>query len=146
MMDISELQWVAIAAMAGTTGVIISFIFNYVAQREAKNAQFANLITNFTIENTRLIQRETNLKTVLECYIHLTTYLDLLQAIAFLALDKKIPHEVSSFFNGYFGYGLLMLEFHEKYFPKLKKEIKSRWPSMLKWCAQEKDIQKDEEI
>ena len=97
---------VVIAAIASAAGLI----FSYKENRRAQNERQLNLVQGFSGQLTILKDKERSLKTKKDCVTYALNFVDLLDQIAYLQEEEKIPKQISKYFENEFSYGLTMID------------------------------------
>ena len=91
MGGIEGLEGPIIIALVSVGGIIITLLFNIKAQNAVSRGQFATLLNDLIREHSGFLEKEPILKNVYECSMHALSYFDLLDRIAYLCINKKIP-------------------------------------------------------
>jgi len=123
-----------IIAIVSAFGVIGALIFNVHNLRRDIMLRNATMITEFNKELGKMFKEETSLVSKEQCENYIMRYLDALRRVYFLYKHKKIPKEMTGFFNAYFSYGKELVNCYTKVEPN--DEFDKYFNEMIKeWLA-----------
>ena len=108
------MEIIDIIAIVSAFGVIGAIIFNVHNLKRDIMLRNATLITEFNKELGKMFQEETSLESEEQCENYIMRYLDALRRIYFLKEHKKIPKEMTGFFDNYFSYGKELVKCYTK--------------------------------
>jgi hypothetical protein len=103
-----------------------------------------DIITNYGKQLTRLVDKERNLKTKLDCTVYVEQYLDTLEQIAYLFNSKALAADIPTYFENNFSYGLTMLTWYREKLGTTEDESGERWSDFLKYTDEWEKVGPDE--
>ncbi|WP_232202956.1 MULTISPECIES: hypothetical protein [Nitrosopumilus] len=125
----------AIIAIISVGAIIVTLFLNIKAQNSVSRGQFATLLNSLSQEHSKLLEQEDNLKSIESCFNYSFAYIDLLNRIAYLCSDRKIPSEIGNYFERFFEYvQLMMIWYDDTVSWDQKTPAKKRWNYIVEWC------------
>jgi hypothetical protein len=113
-LSIVEEHWIGIgvivAAVATGAGIIISLL----DRRKEREKRTQEIIQTYDEELRDITEQEKNLNTKLECSLYVERYLDTVEKIATLSLQKNFQGSVSDFFENNFSYAIELWRWYLK--------------------------------
>jgi hypothetical protein len=88
----------------------IGLFFTAMETRESRKEKNLSMVGSFTAQLSSLKDKERNLNTQKDCEIYALNFVDLMDQIAYLRIEKTIPDLVTKFFENDFAYALTMIE------------------------------------
>jgi hypothetical protein len=144
---IEEVPWIAlIVAIISAAGVVGGLLLNWKSLRMQNKSlimqndtMMTELLTSLAHDMSKEIEKESKLRTRLECILYVITYLDNLSRIAILFERKHLTNDMKDYFAAYFSYGLTLESFYKVIAPQRYEQIREkRWGRIHEWCKHEK--------
>ncbi|KAF6247392.1 hypothetical protein C6990_02690 [Nitrosopumilus sp. b3] len=113
--------------------------YNYLPPEEGINPdKVLEIMREYSVQLTELSDKETKLKTQIDCSVYVEQYLDILEQIAYLFNNKALTTDVPTYFENNFAYGLTLKSWYDyKVFGAEGQE--NRWSEFLKYCENFED-------
>jgi len=112
------------------------------SQNLSTKSQFSTLLKDYTHELTTMLEKEGDLQTQEDCVLYAISYCDTLDSLAFMSLNEKIPLDIARFFNNYYGYAGLVMDWYNEKGRGKGKSSEERWGNIVQWMKTE-SIEKD---
>jgi len=130
-----EIRWLFLGVIATAGGIAVSIVFSAWENRREDQTRFLQLVKDYSKELKELTNEERTLKTQLDCETYAINYLDLMDQIAYLYNQKKIPKKVGHYFDNYFAYALTILEWVNKHKIRTLQDPKKEdeWSDLVEW-------------
>jgi len=113
----------------------ITLFVTWRATKENTKATYAQLLRSFHEDLTKQLDKNAVLHTTEDCERYANDFLNILDAIAFLAINGKIPTEIGKYLRRFFGYGMVIIEWYDKMIGEdFKKIAQQNWPNTFEFC------------
>ncbi len=132
-----DVGWIAIGISVITTIFLIwnfklnkdALDSNKEALKENNNMRYAQLMREYDEDFKRILITTVKLESADHCIRFATDYINLLDRLAVLDLDNKIPNDIAIYFKNYFGYGITIIELFKKH------DITIHSSKFFDWCT-----------
>jgi len=112
--DFPSSDYLAIGiAVATAIGLIVGLGFNAKRLSQETSTRNLQIVRDFFLDFIEQDRLEPKIKSKTDCVTYVTGYLDLLDAIAFLNLKRKISPQLIQVFHGHFSYGIRLLDWYK---------------------------------
>lgn len=113
----------------------ITLAITWKTTKENTKASYSQLLRSFHEDLTKRLEKNAVLKTTEDCERYANDYLNNLDVIAYLTLNKKIPVEIGTYLHRFFGYGLNIIEWYDKMIGEdFQRIAKNNWPNNFEFC------------
>ena len=110
-----EIPWIAAGTIFAGVSILVSAYFSIRAVINTNSTRIMEMHQRFNQQVSDQLEKESNLKTQLDCDLYARTYLNVVDGIAFLYKQRTIPESFVDYFENYFSYGLTILEWMGKH-------------------------------
>ena len=131
-----DLSIVAIM-VSSATAIILAFmvLITWKNIRENTNATYSQLLRGFQEDLTTRLNKNSILKTTEDCERYANDYLNTVDEIAFLAINRKIPQGIARYLRRFFAYGLNIIDWYNGMVGEdFLKTAKTNWPNYFLYC------------
>jgi len=113
----------------------ITLAITWKSTKENTKATYAELLRSFHEDLTHRLDKNAVLRTTEDCERYANDYLNLLDEIAYLALNDKIPHDIAVYLRRFFAYGLVIIDWYDKMIGEdFQKIARQDWPNHFEFC------------
>ena len=124
-----------IVSSATTTVLAFLFIITWKSMRENTKMIYSQLLRGFHEDLTIRLDKNSILKTTEDCQRYANDYLNTVDQIAFLDLNKKIPQGIATYLGRFFSYGLNIIDWYNGMIGEdFLKTAKKNWPNYFRYC------------
>jgi hypothetical protein len=117
---------------------IITLLITWKNVRENTKVSYSQLLRSFHEDLTNRLDKNSILKTTEDCHRYANDYLNTIDQIAFLAIQKKIPIGIASYLNRFFAYGLTIVDWYDHMIGEdFKRIAKKNWPNYFLYCQKQ---------
>jgi hypothetical protein len=114
---------------------VITLILTWRNLRETTKVSYSQLVRGFHEDLTNRLDKNSILKTTEDCHRYANDYLNTVDEIAFLAIQKKIPVGIAQYLNRFFAYGLTIIDWYDHMIGEdFKRTAKKNWPYYFTYC------------
>jgi len=135
-MSEASIQILYVFEFVTAIGVIYAILRGVRSDTKSRNQDFAKMLGDYDKELFLVLDREKELETgkpkLASCERIATDYLNILDRIAFLRKLKKIDDDMIFYFDNYFAYGKLFIEWKFNVL-KHKEKTKKRFENHVWW-------------
>lgn len=131
-----DLSIVAILVSSATAIVLASMVLiTWKNIRENTKTTYSQLLRGFHEDLTTRLNKNSVLKTTEDCERYANDYLNTVDEIAFLDLNKKIPRDIAKYLQRFFAYGLNIVNWYNDMVGEdFLKVAKKNWPNYFLYC------------
>ncbi|MDX1441971.1 MAG: hypothetical protein R3237_05895 [Nitrosopumilaceae archaeon] len=113
----------------------ITLIITWKSIKENTRATHSQLLRAFHEDLTNRLNKNTVLKTTEDCQRYANDFLNTVDEIAYLELNKKIPSHIATYLKRFFAYGLVIIDwYNEMVGEDFRKTAKRNWPNYIQYC------------
>ena len=113
----------------------ITLILTWKSIKENTKATHSQLLRGFHEDLTNRLNKNSVLKTTEDCMRYANDYLNTIDEIAYLEIQKKIPHFVADYLKRFFAYGMIIIDWYNEMVGEDFREIARRnWPNYFTYC------------
>lgn len=114
---------------------VITLLITWKNVRENTKVTYSQLLRGFHEDLTNRLDKNSILKTTEDCHRYANDYLNTIDQIAFLAIQKKIPIGIANYLNRFFAYGLTVIDWYDHMIGEdFKRIAKNNWPNYFLYC------------
>ena len=114
----------------------ITLIITWKNIKENTKATHAQLLRGFHEDLTNRLNKNSVLKTTEDCMRYANDYLNTVDEIAYLDINRKVPHFVVNYLKRFFAYGLRIIDWYNEMVGEDFREIAKRnWPNYFTYCS-----------
>jgi len=118
---------------------IITLLITWKNVRENTKVSYSQLLRGFHEDLTNRLDKNSILKTTEDCHRYANDYLNTIDQIAFLAIQKKIPLGIAVYLNRFFAYGLIIIDWYDHMIGEdFKRIARQNWPNYFAYCEKHK--------
>jgi len=113
----------------------ITLILTWKSIKENTKATHSQLLRGFHEDLTNRLNKNSVLKTTEDCMRYANDYLNTIDEIAYLEIQKKIPHFVADYLKRFFAYGMIIIDWYNEMVGEDFREIaRKNWPNYFTYC------------
>jgi len=113
----------------------ITLILTWKSIKENTKATHSQLLRGFHEDLTNRLNKNSVLKTTEDCMRYANDYLNTIDEIAYLEIQKKIPHFVADYLKRFFAYGMIIIDWYNEMVGEDFREIaRKNWPNYFTFC------------
>ena len=123
--------------VSATTAIILAFmvLITWKNIRENTKATYSQLLSGFHEDLTTRLNKNSVLKTTEDCERYANDFLNTVDEIAFLEINKKIPQDIAGYLRRFFAYGLNIIDWYNDMVGEDFLEVaKKNWPNYFLYC------------
>lgn len=127
--------------VSSVTATILAFmvLITWKNIRDNTKATYAQLLRGFHEDLTSRLDKNSVLKTTEDCERYANDFLNTVDAIAFLDINKKIPQDIAKYLRRFFAYGLNIIDWYNGMVGEdFLKTAKNNWPNYFLYCEKHK--------
>ncbi len=131
-----DLAFLAIL-VSSATATILAFmvLITWKNIKENTKATYAQLLRRFHEDLTTRLNKNSVLKTPEDCERYANDYLNTVDEIAFLDINKKIPQDIAKYLSRFFAYGLNIIDWYNGMVGEdFLETAKKNWPNYFLYC------------
>lgn len=114
---------------------IITLLITWKNVRENTKVTYSQLLRGFHEDLTNRLDKNSILKTTEDCHRYANDYLNTIDQIAFLAIERKIPLGISNYLSRFFAYGLTIIDWYDHMIGEdFKRIAQKNWPNYFLYC------------
>lgn len=114
---------------------VITLSITWKNVRENTKATYSQLLRGFHEDLTKRLDKNSILKTTEDCQRYANDYLNTIDQIAFLDINKKIPTGIATYLNRFFAYGLTIIDWYDKMVGEdFNQTARKNWPNYFLYC------------
>jgi len=113
----------------------ITLILTWKSIKENTKATHSQLLRGFHEDLTNRLNKNSVLKTTEDCMRYANDYLNTIDEIAYLEIQKKIPPFVADYLKRFFAYGMIIIDWYNEMVGEDFREIaRKNWPNYFTFC------------
>ena len=113
----------------------ITLILTWKSIKENTKATHSQLLRGFHEDLTNRLNKNSVLKTTEDCMRYANDYLNTIDEIAYLEIQKKIPAFVADYLKRFFAYGMIIIDWYNEMVGEDFREIaRKNWPNYFTYC------------
>ncbi|HJJ23209.1 MAG TPA: hypothetical protein OQH54_05805 [Nitrosopumilus sp.] len=113
----------------------ITLIITWKNIKENTRATHSQLLRSFHEDLINRLNKNIVLKTTEDCQRYANDYLNTVDEIAYLELNRKIPSHIATYLKRFFAYGLMIIDwYNEMVGEDFRETTKKNWPNYLQYC------------
>ena len=114
---------------------IITLLITWRNVRENTKVTYSQLLRGFHEDLTNRLDKNSVLKTTEDCHRYANDYLNTIDQIAFLAIEKKIPMGIAKYLSRFFAYGMTIIDWYDHMIGEDFNWIaRKNWPNYFLYC------------
>lgn len=114
---------------------IITLLITWRNVRENTKVTYSQLLRGFHEDLTNRLDKNSVLKTTEDCHRYANDYLNTIDQIAFLAIERKIPLGIAKYLSRFFAYGLTIIDWYDHMIGEDFNWIaRKNWPNYFQYC------------
>jgi len=119
----------------------ITLIITWRNIHENTKATHAQLLRGFHEDLTNRLNKNSVLRTTEDCMRYANDYLNTIDEIAYLEIQKKIPRFVADYLKRFFAYGIIIIDWYNEMIGEDFREIaRKNWPNYFSYCDKYKIV------
>ena len=119
----------------------ITLIITWKSIKENTRATHSQLLRGFHEDLLNRLNKNTILKTTEDCQRYANDYLNTVDEIAYLELNRKIPSYIATYLKRFFAYGITIVDwYNEMVGEDFRETAKKNWPHYIQYCEKYKIV------
>jgi len=114
---------------------VITLLITWRNVRENTKVTYSQLLRGFHEDLTNRLDKNSILKTTEDCHRYANDYLNTIDQIAFLAIERKIPIGIAKYLGRFFAYGLTIIDWYDHMIGEdFNRIARKNWPNYFLYC------------